>query len=86
MLFTQFWEFEMSDPHIVVENLTMAYGDFIIQRDLKPTWHNSKILTGVVRAGVTSPEIVNMTDQKVALFGLLVLHSQVNGVAWKSNR
>lgn len=24
----------MADPHIVVENLTMAYGDFIIQRDL----------------------------------------------------
>ena len=24
----------MSDPHIVVENLTMAYGDFVIQRDL----------------------------------------------------
>jgi len=24
----------LADPHIVVENLTMAYGDFIIQRDL----------------------------------------------------
>lgn len=24
----------MADPHIVVENLTMAYGDFVIQRDL----------------------------------------------------
>ena len=34
MLSTRFWEFSMSEPHITVENLTMAYGDFIIQRDL----------------------------------------------------
>lgn len=24
----------MPDPHIIIENLTMAYGDFVIQRDL----------------------------------------------------
>jgi phospholipid/cholesterol/gamma-HCH transport system ATP-binding protein len=27
-------EFKVSTPHIKVENLTMAYGDFVIQRDL----------------------------------------------------
>jgi phospholipid/cholesterol/gamma-HCH transport system ATP-binding protein len=39
-----------SEPHIIVKDLTMAFGSFVVQRDLTFTINHGDILAAAARA------------------------------------